>query len=328
MVDPARGVNFGRSEEAQLPTRRSFLSSATAMGAVAATGGLWLPRRIDARTAGNGRPPHITWKLEAVRVEKTFSDGTTVPLFQFHALQGTPSTGQVPLLAATEMTLATLIIYNRLAFPIQPQIVDFDTGPVIEPGQVREMTLLVPPAGTYLLTDALLGPVAGPIGLGAMLISRKPYLSAMISPEYVMLYQDIDDRWNFDIDGGFEPDVSVYEPNFHIVNGLTFPDLAGDPDSRVVCEVGQKVILRLGNLGHVRQAVHFHGYHVKIVARNNVPETMLPMKDTIELPGYSTLDLILPVHQPGVYPLHPHSLTTVTDNGFYPSGQLLLIDAT
>lgn len=326
MVDPDRGVNFGRSEKAQLPTRRSFLSSATAMGAVAVTGGLWLPTRSDARTAGN-RPPHTSWTLEAVRVEKTFSDGTTVPLFRFRAVRGTPSTGQVPLLAARELTLATLVIHNRLAFPIQPQIVDFDTGPVIEPGQTGVMTLLVPPAGTYLLTDALLGPVAGPIGLGAMLISRRSLSSDLIYPEYVLLYQDIDDRWNFDIDGGFEPDVSVYEPNFHIVNGLTFPDLASDPDTRIVCEVGQTVALRLGNLGHVRQSLHFHGYHVKIVARNNVPETMLPMKDTIGMPGYSTLDLVLPVDQPGVYPVHPHSLTTVTDNGLYPHGQLLLIEA-
>ena len=215
-----------------------------------------------------------------------------------------------------------------MAFPIQPQIVDFDTGPVIEPGQVGEMMVLIPPAGTYLLTDALLGPVAGPIGLGAMLISRQFLLSVSPRHEYTLLYQDIDDRWNFDIDGGFEPDVSVYEPNFHIVNGLTFPDLAGDPDSLIVCKVGQEVTLRLGNLGHVRQAVHFHGYHVKIVARNNVPETMLPMKDTVELPGYSTLDLVLPINQPGVYPVHPHSLTMVTDNGLYAGGQILLIDAT
>ena len=55
---------------------------------------------------------------------------------------------------------------------------------------------------------------------------------------------------------------------------------------------------------------------------------MLPMKDTIGLPGYQTAELRLPVTQPGVYPLHPHSLTTVTDNGVYPAGQILLIDAT
>ena len=98
--------------------RRSFLSSATTLGVVAATGGLWLTSRSDARGPGNG-PPRVTWEMEAVRVEKTFGDGTTVPLFQFRSLKGTPSTGQVPLLVARDFTLATLIIHNNLAFPIQ-----------------------------------------------------------------------------------------------------------------------------------------------------------------------------------------------------------------
>ncbi|NIR28875.1 MAG: multicopper oxidase domain-containing protein, partial [Gammaproteobacteria bacterium] len=82
-----------------------------------------------------------------------------------------------------------------------------------------------------------------------------------------------------------------------------------------------------GNLGHVRHAIHFHGYHVEIVSRNNVPETMLPAKDTIPLPGYTTAELNLAVTQPGIFPVHPHSLTNVTDNGLYPHGQIVLIDA-
>ena len=164
-----------------------------------------------------------------------------------------------------------------------------------------------------------------------MLISR-PFAAAARVPrydrEYNLLYQDADDRWNIALDVGGVPDTSVYEPNYHTVNGLTFPALASDPDTLIACTVGERVLLRLGNLGHVRQSIHFHGYHVEIIKRNRVAETMLPMKDTIGLPGYSTAELIVPVTQPGIYPVHPHSLTTTTDNGLYPNGQLLLISAT
>ena len=66
---------------------------------------------------------------------------------------------------------------------------------------------------------------------------------------------------------------------------------------------------------------------MEIATRNNVPETMLPVKDTIGLPAYTTAELVLPVNQPGVFPVHPHGLTTTTDNGLYPNGQILLIDA-
>ena len=142
------------------------------------------------------------------------------------------------------------------------------------------------------------------------------------------MYQNADDRWNLAVDAGAAPDTSVYEPNFHTVNGLSFPDLAGDPDSRIICELNDRVLIRLANLGLVRHAVHFHGYHVEVAARDNVRETAFGPKDTIPLPGRSTVDVVMPVNQTGIFPIHPHSLTTVTDNGTYPHGQITLIEAT
>jgi len=312
-------------------TRRTFLSTAAALGAGAATGGLWARTRPGADAGAVNSHDLPLWNLEAVRVEQSFNDGSVIPFFRFRAMAATPSNGTLPLLRARANSTAILRITNNLQFPIQPQIVGMDSGvgPVILPGEVRGMRFRMPDAGTWMLTDALLGPAAGPVGLGAMLISMPgDKAGAVYDREYVLLYQDTDDRWNFALDAGAVPDMSVYEPNYHTVNGLTFPAVAGDPDSRIVCNVGENVLLRLGNLGHVRQSVHFHGYHVEIVARNRQAESMLPMKDTIGLPGYQTAELRLPVTQPGVYPVHPHSLTTVTDNGLYPGGQILLIDAT
>ncbi len=328
MVDTTGSVNTGSSTQAELPSRRSFLTSTAAVGVAAATSGLLLPSKALANTV-NLAPPWPTWRLEAVRVEKKFDDGTTVPLFRYRSLEGTESNGMLPLLVADEHSRVRLIITNNLDFDIQPMVVGGFTGKIIRPGKTKRMWIRVPKAGSYLLTEALLGPAAGPVGFGAMVLSRPVTKSESLPDrEYVMLYQDIDDRWNFDLDAGLEPDTSIYEPNFHTVNGLTFPDLASDPDSLISCEVGENIALRLGNLGHVRHAIHFHGYHAQIIARNNVPDTMLPMKDTFELSGYGTTDILLPVSQPGLFPLHPHSLTTVTANGFYPFGQILLINAT
>lgn len=327
MVDINRGENIGPTRT-KLPTRRSFLTSTAAVGVAAATGGLWLPSKTLANTVHLG-PSRPVWKLRAVRVEKTFDDGTTVPMFRYQSIKGAISNGEQPLLIAKQNSRVKLIITNTLDFAIQPMVVGGSIGPIIKPGNTRRMWVKIPKAGSYMLTEALLGPAAGPVGFGAMILSRGVRSRDPLPDcEYVLLYQDIDDRWNFDVDAGLEPDISTYEPNFHTVNGLTFPDLAGDHDSRLVCQVGDNVALRLGNLGHVRQAIHFHGYHVNIKSINNVPNTMLPMKDTVELPGYGTTDILMPINQPGVYPVHPHSLTTVTANGLYPYGQIVLIDAT
>ena len=140
-----------------------------------------------------------------------------------------------------------------------------------------------------------------------------------------MLYQDIDNRWNSKIAQRIRPDMSDYEPNFFTVNGLIYPDTASDADTTIACNLGEKVLIRFGNLGRMRQAIHFHGYHVEIIDTNNQPELHLPKKDTFGLPYASTVNAILTPHQVGTYPMHPHSLTAVTANGLYPFGQLALI---
>jgi FtsP/CotA-like multicopper oxidase with cupredoxin domain len=196
----------------------------------------------------------------------------------------------------------------------------------------------MPRAGSYLLGQAGGGlrpgvptgaaPDAAP-GLSAMVVSRPASGANELwdggpgfDREYVLVYEDADLR--DDVPAGPVP----YEPNFFTVNGLAFPDLAGDSDSVVAASLGERILIRTGNLGGWVQAIHFHGFHVDIVARNNAPETVLPPKDTYRLPSNKTVDVILTASQVGVYPLHPHSLTTTTANGHYPFGQITLIQIT
>jgi FtsP/CotA-like multicopper oxidase with cupredoxin domain len=145
--------------------------------------------------------------------------------------------------------------------------------------------------------------------------------------EYVLLYEDSDSR-AMPLTTPSGPPRLPYEPNYFTLNGLSFPERASDADSRVAATLGERVLIRFGNLGRMRQSIHFHGFHVQIVARDNVPETALPPKDTIPVPHATTVDVILTPHQRGLYPLHPHSLTAVTDNGNYPAGQLTFTEVT
>jgi len=125
---------------------------------------------------------------------------------------------------------------------------------------------------------------------------------------------------------GSSAPLPAYEPNYFVVNGLAFPDTVSDPDTLISGLLGERILIRMGNLGRMRQAIHFHGYHLEPLARDNVPETVLPDKDTFPLPAFSTLDVMLVPNQRGLFPIHPHSLTAVAANGRYPFGQLTLMD--
>ena len=307
------------------PSRRKFLAQSGQAVAVAATATSLLAHTSD--RAAN-------WTLEATSLQESFPDGSTVPFFRFKALAGTEQRGALPFLSATEGTSVTLTLINRLAVAIQPGIQGLGRGPIVAPGASKTISFPMPAAGSYLLQEMRFASVSGPLGLSAVVVSRPSNgLNELwnggpaFDREYILHYQDSDERWNQAAAAMTPPNTALYEPNFFTVNGLSYPASDADPDTHIACQLGERVLLRLSNSGRMRQAIHFHGYHVDIAARGNVPNTILPPKDTVEVKAGGTTDVILNVNQLGSYPVHPHSLTAVTANGLYPYGQLTLIEA-
>lgn len=342
MKDPAKSQSpqnansksLDESSEVSGVGRRKFIKGIAGAAAAVPVGATLLakqgsgapaPKQDDALTSV--RPTR--WRMEAVREEQSFGDGSVLPFFRFRAQGNSPSNGKLPIFRSTAGRRVNVRIKNSLPFPIQPTIIGHTTGPVVMAGETRLFAFVMPRTGTWMMTDALLGGVAGSAGFAAAIVSEGFQVLQLgrIDREYFLLYQDTDSRWNEAIDVGGVPDESIYEPNYHTLNGLTYPHTMMDPDTRLDCQLGENVLLRIGNLGHVRQSLHLHGYHARFLYRNNVPEMVLPEKDTFEIPAYSTAEIFLPIIQAGQYPMHPHSVTAVTDNGKYPGGQLTMIDA-
>lgn len=304
-------------------SRRGFLATAAAGSASAAI--------ALSQKSAKGRTPapkrgRVRWRFEARRVEKTFLDGSTVPFFRFVVVGSTRSNGAVPLMQDEENRKVCVSIENLVDFPIQPTILDYESGPIIMPQETGLWEFTMPPEGTWMFTESLLGNVASSAGFGAAMISNSA-TDPVKMRQYYLLYQDADDRWNNAIDNGNVPDETVFEPNYHTLNGLSYPDTMNDSDTRLNCTLGEEVLVRVGNLSNVRHSLHFHGFHAQLLRRNNKFNNTLPEKDTFGIPAFSTTEIVMPVVQVGEYPLHPHGLTTTTDNGLYQGGSGTMIDA-
>ena len=145
--------------------------------------------------------------------------------------------------------------------------------------------------------------------------------------QYTLVLSDLDDRCNRAIGAGEEFDLEGYEANYFFVNGLSYPDTAEDLATRVVMAQGERVALRFVNAGLLASPMHFHGYHVEVACRDRVPETAVVDKDTVLVAPGECVDVILPVTQPGIFPLHTHYVPGVTANGVYlnPAGGALIV---
>ena len=303
--------------------RRAFISSA----AVGASGiGLALSNRASAYQESQSSRFKVRWRLQARRVEQSFSDGSTVPFFRYVAVGNTPSNGTLPLMRGSAGSQVAVSVENLLNFPIQPTIREHESGPVIMPNEKRVWSFTMPSEGSWMFTESLLGNVAPAVGLGAPLISNLPRFQKFQS-RYLLVYQDADDRWNNAIDTGAVPDESVFEPNFHTINGLSYPHTVMDGDTRINCRVNDIVRLQIINMSNISQSIHLHGYHAQITKINNLANSMFPPKDTFPMSPFSTMDLDMHVDQSGEFPVHPHSLTSTTDNGIYQGGSVTMIDA-
>lgn len=305
-------------------SRRKFITAATAGAAAIGVAG---SRSVSGKPISQGRrQQRVRWRFQAQRIEETFSDGSTVPFFRYVSVGTTRSNGRVPLMQDRENRKVSVSIENLVDFPIQPTILNFETGPVIMPQETAVWDFTMPPEGTWIFTEALLGRFASSAGFAAAMISN-PETGASSLRDYYLLYQDADDRWNNAIDNGNIPDESVFEPNYHTLNGLSYPMTLTDNSTRISCFLGEQVVVRLANLSNIRHSLHFHGYHVDILRRNNKAETTMPLKDTFALDVNSTTEILMDVNQTGEYPVHPHSLTATTDNGLYQGGSVTMIDA-
>lgn len=302
--------------------RRSFIASAAA----GATGvGLTQASKAFGSPGPKPRGGKVRWRIQAQRIERTFNDGSTVPFFQYVSVGNTPSNGELPLLRGQSGRLVTISVENLLDFPIQPDIRGYDSGPVIMPNEKANWKFTMPKQGNWMFTEALLGNVAPAIGLGAPLISLDRRKDR--KRPYYLVYQDADDRWNNAIDNGSVPDETIFEPNYHTLNGLSYPHTTMDNDTRIGCRLGDTVKIHLINMGNISHSLHLHGYHAQITKIDNVANAIYPPKDTFPLAPFSTMDLDMHVDQVGEFPVHPHSLTSTTDNGLYQGGSVTLIDA-
>lgn len=310
--------------------RRDFLKASFTGATAFALSGLTLmvPRRSVAAAT-------VDVTLIAEGDFRTMPDGTSVYVWQFRDPVGSGPGTLASGLLVQEGDTVNVTVENRLGRPVSFVIPGvLPASPAISPGSYRTYSYTAPTAGSYMYYDTASGGIGRAMGLsGPMVVmpsggSRALYAGGpAFDRQYTLVLNELDDRLNQAIYSGRSFEMADYEPNYFFANGLSYPDTAQNSDTLVEMSVGEDVAIRFINTGMIVSPMHFHGYHVNVISRNRALETVVIEKDTVLVDVGECVDVILPVDQPGTFPLHTHFVPGVTANGVYvnPHGGALMV---
>lgn len=109
---------------------------------------------------------------------------------------------------------------------------------------------------------------------------------------------------------------------YFLINGKAFP--ATEP---IKAKVGERVLIRLINLGQMTHPMHMHGHPFQIVATDGypVPEAQALTKDVVNIGPGERYDLLMTSDNPGTWLFHCHILTHVQNHGEEPGGMITVV---
>jgi FtsP/CotA-like multicopper oxidase with cupredoxin domain len=218
-----------------------------------------------------------------------------------------------PLLRVTEGDTIRVVLKNELPEPTVVHIhgpmlpnkmdgVPDVTQPVVNPGETFAYEFEAKPSGTFLYHTH---------HNSVMQKSKGLYGIIQIDPKNeVKTY----DREYFQVIGELG--------GFFVINGKAFPSTEG-----IEASLGERVRIRLVNLGEMVHPMHSHGFATKVVGTDGhpVPEAAQILKDTVSIGPGERYDLEFVADNPGNWVYHCHILSHVQNKGVEPGGMISVI---
>ena len=108
---------------------------------------------------------------------------------------------------------------------------------------------------------------------------------------------------------------------FYVINGKAFP--ATEP---IAAMVGERVLVRLANLGQMTHPMHTHGHPFKIIAPDGypVPEPQALKKDVMNIGPGERCDILFELDNSGTCVSHCHVLSHMQNKGVEPGGMITI----
>lgn len=179
------------------------------------------------------------------------------------------------------------------------------TQKVIEPGQTFPYEFVASPPGVFVYHTHHNSAVQEPKGLYGVLIIDPKGAPKAADKELIQVLGETEGHF--------------------LINGKAFP--ATEP---IEAKVGEKLLVRLINMGQMTHPMHMHGHPFKIMTTDGypVPKGQELMKDVVNIGPGERYDLLLELDNPGTWVFHCHILSHSANKGVEPGGMITVLKVT
>lgn len=189
----------------------------------------------------------------------------------------------------------------------------------VEPGETHIYEFVADPAGTHMYHCHVNSPQHIDMGMVGVLIvePKDKRAEPKVDKETVVLLDDWYVNDNGDHEAMAHP-AMIHQANYFTVNGKAFP--AVEPITLVQ---GEKVRVRMINVGYQAHSMHLHGQSFVVTHRDGRPVKVPQEQDTLLIGPGERYDLVFTATTPGLWLFHCHVVPHVTNDGQYPGGLLI-----
>jgi manganese oxidase len=241
---------------------------------------------------------HVRWEVLPGEFVDAYGYNRSVPGPLIRATEG----DRVRINFTNELPEPTVIHFHGPRLPNSMDGVADVTQKVIAPGETFVYEFVAQPGGTFMYHTHHNSAEQEAKGLYGVFLVEPKVPTVEYDKEYVQVLSEL---------GGF-----------YLINGKAFP--ATDP---IEAKEGERVLIRLVNLGQMTHPMHMHGHPFKIVGTDGypVPPGQALTKDVINIGPGERYDLLMTADNPGTWLFHCHILTHVQNHGVEPGGMITVV---
>jgi len=257
------------------------------------------PRIVRGVKVFNLTAEHVKWEVLPGEYIDAYAYNGMVPGPLIRVKEG----DRVRINFKNELPEPTTIHFHGNTLPNSMDGVPDVTQPLVKPGETFTYEFKAEPAGTFIYHTHHNSAVQEPKGLYGVLIIEPRHKQQFYDQEVIQVLSEAE--------------------GYYLINGKAFP--ATTP---IKAKRGERVLVRLINLGQMVHPMHMHGNPFEIVATDghDVPPAARLTKDVVTIGPGERYDLLVKMDNPGKWMFHCHILSHVQNHGQEPGGMITLVN--